>query len=61
MADPKPTLRKNAFEEMFDRPVTRPDNDEGMSPTLGEDVSVAHEREEDACNRAHDVQDSEEA
>ena len=42
MADPNPAPRKNAFEEMFDRPITRPDNDEGMGPILGEDVSVEH-------------------
>ena len=58
MADPNPTPRKNAFEQMFDRPVTQPDNDEGMGPTSGEDVSVEHEREEDALNGVHDVKNS---
>ncbi len=55
MADPKPVSRKNAFEEMFDRPITQPDNDEGMGPILGVDVSVKHERDEDARNGAHDT------
>ncbi len=55
MADPKPTPRKNAFEEMFDRPLTQPDNDEGIGPTLGQDASAEHERAEDARNGAHDV------
>ena len=59
MADPKPTPRKNAFEEMFDRPVTQPDNDEGMGPILGEDVSVEHEREEDARHGAHPADEKE--
>ena len=61
MADPDPAPRKNAFEQMFDRPITQPDNDEGMGPILGEDVSVEHERAEDARNGAHDVEDEEEA
>ena len=59
MADPNPASRKNAFEEMFDRPITRPDDDEGMGPILGEDVSVGHERAENARNGAHDVEDKE--
>ncbi len=59
MADPKPTSHKNAFEEMFDRPVTRPDNDEGMGPILGEDVSVEHERAQNARNGAHEIEDKE--
>ena len=61
MADPHSPVRKNAFEQMFDRPLTQPDNNEGVGPSLGEDVSVEHEREEDARNGAHDVEDSEEA
>ena len=61
MADPSPTPRKNAFEEMFDRPLTRPDNDEGMGPILGEDVSVEHARKEDARNGARDVEADEES
>ena len=60
MADPKPTPRKNAFEEMFDRPITQPDNDEGMGPILGEDVSIGHERQENARNGAHDIEADEE-
>ena len=59
MADPKPTPRKNAFEQMFDRPVTQPDDDEGMGPILGEDVSIEHERAEDARNGARRVEDKE--
>ncbi len=59
MADPQPAPRKNAFEQMFDRPVTQPDNDDGMGPTLGEDVSVEHERAENVRNGAHDVKDEE--
>ena len=61
MADPNPVPRKNAFEEMFDRPVTAPESEEGIGPTVGEDVSVAHERAEDARNGAQDVEDSEKA
>ena len=59
MADPDPAPRKNAFEQMFDRPITQPDNDEGMGPILGEDVSVEQERAENARNGARDVQDKE--
>ncbi len=59
MADPNPTPRKNALEEMFDGPVTRPDNAEGMGPILGEDVSVEHERAENARNGARRVEDKE--
>ena len=59
MADPAtPTSppSKNTFEQMFDRPVTRPESDEGVGPTLGEDVSAEHEREEDAANGAYPSQ-----
>ena len=55
MADPNPAPRKNAFEQMFDRPITQPETEEGIGPTVGEDVSVEHEREEDARNGAHDA------
>ena len=58
MADPP--AHKNAFEQMFDRPITRPD-EEGRGPTVGEDVSVEHEREEDARHRAQDVKTEKEA
>ena len=50
MADPATPPRKNAFEQMFDRPITQPESEEGMGPSLGEDVSVEHERDEDARN-----------
>ena len=55
MADPNTAPRKNAFEQMFDRPITQPETEEGIGPTVGEDVSVEHEREEDARNGAHDT------
>ena len=59
MADPTP--RKNAFEQMFDRPITQPESEEGMGPTSGEDVSVGRQREEDARHGAHDIETEEEA
>ena len=59
MADPTP--RRNSFEQMFDRPITRPQGGDGIGPTLGEDVSVEHEREEDARNGAHDAETEAEA
>jgi hypothetical protein len=55
MADPITAPRKNAFEQMFDRPITKPETEEGIGPTVGEDVSIEHEREEDARNGAHDT------
>ena len=61
MADPKPTPGKNALEQMFDQPITRPDNDEGIGPTLGEDVGARRQREEDVRNGARDADRSEEA
>jgi hypothetical protein len=55
------TTGKPALEEIIDRPFTKPeDEQEGIGPTLGEDVSVAHEREEDARHGAQDIQDDEE-
>lgn len=50
MADPAIPSSKNAFEQMFDRPITQPESEEGMGPSLGEDVSVEHERQEDIRN-----------
>ena len=52
MAEPAIPPRKNAFEQMFDRPITQPETEEGIGPSLGEDVSIDHQREEDARNGA---------
>ena len=38
-------------EDVSDRPFTEPETEDGMGPTLGEDVSPEHERAEDARYR----------
>ncbi len=50
MADPATPYEKNAFEQMFDHPLTQPESDEGMGPSLGEDVGIQHQRDEDRRN-----------
>ncbi len=61
MDKPDPTPRGNALEQMFDRPLTQPpEGEDGVGSTLGQDVSVKHEREEDARHGAHRI-DAEEA
>ncbi len=53
MADTTP--RKNVFEQMFDRPITQPEGEHGIGPTLGEDLSVEQERKEDGRNGVHSI------
>ena len=56
--DPKP--RKNGFEQMFDGSLTKPsEGEDGMGPTLGQDVGVQHEREQDARHGAHPADEEE--
>jgi hypothetical protein len=38
--------KKNPLEEMFEQPLVRPETDDGIGPTLGEDLTPRHEREE---------------
>ncbi len=60
MAEPKPTPRANALEQMFEQPLTQPpEGEDGIGPTLGQDVSVEHEREEDARHGAHSIDEEE--
>ena len=62
MAETPDKPKANAFEQMFDRPLTQPlEGEDGMGSTLGEDVSVEREREADARHGAQDVEDGEEA
>ena len=51
MPDTTPTDSKNPLEEMLDRPLTEPETADGIGPTLGEDLTPEHEREEDARYR----------
>ena len=61
MDDPDPKPQGNAFEQMFDRPVTqRREGEDGIGPTLGQDLSVQHERDEDAHHGARPIDDEEE-
>ena len=53
----RPPPEANEFEREFQRPLTRPETDEGVGPTLGQDLSVAREREEDRRHGARDIQD----
>ena len=45
-------LEVNEFEREFQRPLTRPETEEGMGSTLGGNVGVEHQRDEDRRNGA---------
>jgi hypothetical protein len=63
MADPDSKTKPNAFEQMFPGPLVQPpEGEDGMGSTVGGDVSVGREREQDARHGAHgeDVIDIEE-
>ena len=51
MPDTSPATDRSRPEDVSDRPFTEPETDDGMGPTLGEDVSPEHERAEDARYR----------
>ena len=54
MADPDAKTKPNAFEQMFPGPLVEPpEGEDGMGSTVGEDVSVRREREEDARHGVH--------
>jgi hypothetical protein len=49
---PKAPSPPNELEREFSGPFTRPESEEGIGPTLGEDVGAAHQRDEDKRNHA---------
>ena len=49
---PKSPAPPNELEREFAGPLTRPESDEGIGPSLGEDVSAKHQRDEDKRNQA---------
>lgn len=52
MADSHP--RPGTIESLVDRPLVQPsEGDDGIGPTLGEDLSVEAEKREDARHGAH--------
>ena len=52
MPDPHP--KPNTFDTLFNRHlVTPPEGEDGIGPTLGEDVSAREEGREDARHGAH--------
>ena len=52
MADRKD--KPDTMETLVERPLVQPtEGEDGMGPTLGEDVSVEREEQEDARHRAH--------
>ena len=52
MADPTP--KPNTFDDLFNRHLVEPtDGEDGIGPTLGEDVGVQKERREDARHGVH--------
>ena len=60
MDDPDAKPSRNGFERMFDRPLTQPpEGEDGIGPTLGQDLGVEREREEDARHGAHPTDEQE--
>ena len=52
MADRKSS--PNTLESLIDRPLTEPpEGEDGIGPTLGEDLSAERQRESDARHHAH--------
>ena len=52
MADPTP--KPNTLETLFNTHLVEPtDGEEGMGPTVGEDVSAETERKDDPRHGAH--------
>ena len=50
----EPTPKPNTFDELFNHHLTEPtEGEDGIGPTLGEDVSIQKERREDARHGVH--------
>ena len=52
MADPNP--KPGMLDSLFNSHLVTPtEGEDGLGPTMGEDVSAEHERDEDARHHAH--------